>query len=220
MKLSRFLTLAIPALICANAMADERATWDGVYVSAGAGVARGDASWRYLNGNWANPHNQSIDGSVFNLAAGYQKQFDKFVIGAEIAGTASAGNIDGRATCPNAAWVCNVSDVTDLFTIGPKVGYAISDKVLVYVHAAYANGEVKTMSKSNLFTEPTSKRHDGWAAGVGADYALTNNVSIGAKYSRVDLGTETHTQSVFANDNRNIQPTLDVFTLNLNYAFR
>ena len=36
----------------------------------------------------------------------------------------------------------------------------------------------------------------GWTAGVGAEYAVTNNVSVRAEYNYTDLGTDAFNTNI------------------------
>jgi opacity protein-like surface antigen len=79
------------------------------------------------------------------------------------------------------------------------VGYAWRD-VFFYGQGGYASGEINTSSfvrvgPALLQFDNFSKRHDGWFAGAGVDWAVWKGrqtaIVIGLDYKHVDLGTTT-----------------------------
>jgi outer membrane immunogenic protein len=78
-----------------------------------------------------------------------------------------------------------------------KVGLAYK-RLLLYGKGGYAGGLVDT--RASTIAGPFAGRdertiawHNGWTAGGGIEYALTDHVIIGAEYNYIDLGTTTHT---------------------------
>ena len=219
-KLSKMLFATVMATSASAALANDAMPLDGFYAGLEAGWLQGDAKWVFLNGNPARPKTQDVDGSMGGAFLGYQKRFDKVVLGVEA--SYNFGMIDGNATCPNPSFKCNVTDVDELFMIGPKLGYMINNNWLVYLHGGYASAEVRTNATNGVINETTSKRHDGWSAGVGVDYAFTNRFRLGFKYSHIDLGRETHHQSRFPPpiDDRYINPGFEAFAIRVSYTFQ
>lgn len=66
------------------------------------------------------------------------------------------------------------------------------DKLLPYVHGGFAFGQTKQETSATVVdaSKLDKANHTGWTAGVGAEYAVTQNVSVGAEYGYVDLGKE------------------------------
>jgi opacity protein-like surface antigen len=71
-----------------------------------------------------------------------------------------------------------------------RAGWA-SGAALAYLTGGVAYGEVSasgTQIAGGLFTGSAAQTKVGWAAGAGAEYALTNNLSLKAEYLYVDFG--------------------------------
>jgi outer membrane immunogenic protein len=141
--------------------------WSGPYIGVHLGYG--------FNGEF----NHAIDGAsgfIGGLQAGYNVQFDPLVVGieAEISYTdlsESSGGIEA-----NLNWKG---------TIAPRIGFAM-DRFMPYVKAGLAVGSVEA---SDVNSDDAVLW--GWTAGVGAEYAVTNQVSIKAEYAYTDLGSET-----------------------------
>lgn len=225
MKMTRKLIGAgiASALAFASAGANAAGAWEGFYIGAGVGAAEGDAGFVFTNGNPANPRTQDLGtGVLLNLHAGYQMQFGNFVVGAEASANVS-NDLNGNADCPTPTFSCNI-DVSDFYILGVRLGYAFSNTLMVSVNGGYANARIDTatpLKATNVNFDTTSERHDGWALGVGVDYALNKNFTVGLNYTRVELDTSLHTSPVSSINDRNIiDPELDVVTARLSYAFR
>lgn len=219
------LKLMGAGLMTAMALASTGATaageWEGAYAGIALSATSGEADWVFSNGNPANPKTQDLDTGVgVDLHAGYQMQFDSFVVGGEISGNWS-NDVSGHAVCPNITVDCDVKGVDQLYLFNARLGFAPSSSWLVYLHGGYAYANVETSTKGGGFTAAsTDEWHDGWAFGGGFEYALNQNFRIGLEYTRVDLSEETHKENIpLVTDNRHIDPELDVFKLRFSYAF-
>jgi len=65
---------------------------------------------------------------------------------------------------------------------GARVGAKLGGKALVYLKGAYVNGQLR-----NTYGDGTTYIHDhvnrdGWRAGAGVEYALTNHAYVKAEY--------------------------------------
>lgn len=75
-------------------------------------------------------------------------------------------------------------ELTWFGTTRVRAGYAMG-RVLTYVTGGVAYGELGVRGDQNsggLFTGSVSTTKAGWAAGVGAEYALTDNLSLKSEY--------------------------------------
>jgi outer membrane immunogenic protein len=174
-------------------------SWTGVYVGADFG-----GEWSSQKAFWPNSggivnFNHNGSQGVGGLNAGAQYQFsNNWVLGGELAwfSTFNDSQVTGtpNAGCPNPALTC-AAGVESVFTVGPRVGYAWHD-LLFYGQGGYASGEINTSALSTRgFFDNFSKRHDGWFAGAGADWAVWKGrqtaIVVGLDYKHVDLGTAT-----------------------------
>jgi outer membrane immunogenic protein len=90
----------------------------------------------------------------------------------------------------------------EVFTVGPRLGVAW-DKFLVYGTGGWATGKVETQLMRftpglSTFFDQTSRDQDGWFAGGGIEYALTQNLIFGVEYQHIDLGDELHSSQLDA----------------------
>ena len=167
-------------------------SWTGFYIGAHGGVATGDTSGRTdLSGlpfglDTVNS-DYDMSGGIWGGHIGYNHQRGQTVIGIE--GTWSSLDLQGDTSC-GIFGTCRRS--TDwLATVVGRLGYAM-DRAMVYGLAGVAWGKVETDSEAlfGALQFTGSETHVGWVAGVGLEYAVTNNILARVEYNHVDLGSE------------------------------
>jgi opacity protein-like surface antigen len=143
------------------------------------------------------------------LFGGYQHQFGAIVVGAEFSLIGNqfddGKNVTpafGAGNCLGGITNC-VTRITDLITIGPRIGYAIGH-FLPYVTGGFATGSldfhVPCPTGAPAGTCPTGVgagtdvlkadgRAYGYYIGGGLDWKLARNVVVGVEYRHVDLGS-------------------------------
>ncbi|MDQ0394619.1 outer membrane protein [Labrys monachus] len=198
-------------------------TWTGFYVGLNAGYGVGSSKltagvpvpvpppFTTSVGDW------SSNGAVGGAQAGYNYQFNSFVVGAEIDGDFSG--ISGDLNLLNAVRV--KTDSRWLASARLRAGFAV-DRALFYVTGGIAGGEVK--NSVNVVFAPQglsqSKTEWGWTAGLGIEYAITDNWSARLEYRHVDLGDSTQAYSIanvpFSLKYKN---QFDIGTVGVNYRF-
>ncbi len=143
--------------------------WDGAYV----GVSAGYGWLKDTDYQFAPPLKDKGEDWGFGAHAGYLFGFGNFVVGAEAEAAKLGITYEGF----------DFITVENAFSIRAKAGYAI-DRFLVSGHVGGAY----------LTTNFMGLKDWGWTAGAGVDYALTNQVTLGAQYSRYQFnnfdGTE------------------------------
>ena len=197
------------------ASANDHATqkWDGLYIGAKAGYARGDTALRILN---ADPsrypdfaggeliNNISLNGGFAGAEVGYQFQHENWVY--SIFGSSSFLNTKDTKWSKDAC--CGTGDdkfdikLSNISIIGGRIGYAL-DNVLLYVSAGAAFGKVNisvedtnvnfdgTLSPSLTGKGSDSKWLNGYALNIGADYAVDDAWKLGIEYTYVKFNHET-----------------------------
>lgn len=143
-----------PVLVPAPVAApvDTGGEWGGAYVGAGLGYGDVSSSTDTLDGG----------GILGGVQAGYRYDFGKAVVGGELEyditdidlGTAAGDQLDSVARLKAMA--------------GADLG-----RTLVYGTAGYAYAEASVGG--------ASLADDGWFAGLGADYAITERLTVGAE---------------------------------------
>jgi outer membrane immunogenic protein len=74
------------------------------------------------------------------------------------------------------------------------------DRLLVYGKGGFASGDVGFNTSVTSTGQPTtssSDRENGWTAGAGFEYALSNCVTAGVEYDFVRLDVDDRNQFVF-----------------------
>jgi outer membrane immunogenic protein len=153
-----------------QAIVTASADWTGFYIGAHGGYADFDAA----HGGDASDTSE-LAGWLGGVQAGYNVQFDSIVLGVEAdlsaAGILEHGNIDHFD---------DGSGINALATLRGRLGFAVGD-LLLYGTAGLA--------VANLDTYDEAQTIGGWVAGVGAEYMVTDTVSLKAEYLYTNFGT-------------------------------
>lgn len=194
--------------------------WSGFYVGAHGAFENVGAKGTDLLGFFTS--NQKVDGVNGGVQFGYNYQFGRVVFGTEL--SLSAGNVGG----------------TDIIVTGPDVssrlreewsgrflarfGYAFGDgRFLPYMVAGLALTQFdidRTLDVGVPLNWGGSKLYTGVVAGVGFQYAWTENLSLGAEYLFTQYGMQSHVTDFapgFNTFSQNISS--DTFRVVLNYKF-
>lgn len=215
------------------ALAAPTSNWNGFYVGVHTGGAFGTTDWKSADGTLAQLSSfgfagaGSMDGSIFGVQIGANRQFGSWVIGAEA--DASWTNTDGYAKCgvtdsPDAdqtrAFVCH-SRINALGTLTGRIGQ-IYGNLLIYSKAggAWALTKDESYLGSAAHFTGSSKVQFGYVLGSGLEYAFTPAWSGRIEYSYVDLGTRSTalTDTLGNVSNVRIAQNLHTVKLGLNYA--
>jgi outer membrane immunogenic protein len=193
-------------------------TWTGFYVGLNAGgvwSSGGNASttvfangFPFLTTNWPNTNfGSSQSGFIGGGQAGYNWQWGSWVFGVET-------DFDGTSLSRSRSvigptFVEPIFGLNDFFTANGsvkldwlgstrgRVGYAAFDnRLLIYGTGGVAYGgasshlDVFDAVDGFFFSSGGgSSSRTGWTAGGGVEYALTNNIILGAEYLYYDLGS-------------------------------
>jgi len=183
-------------------------SWQGLYVGGHLATLSSADNWSDPTGiltNAANtpsfPVGSSGIGVGAGVVAGYNYQWDDFVVGAEAGydlidayGHTPCGGVFGVG---GTAWTCTTSN-HGLGTLTARAGFA-TENTLLYLKGglAYAPQSASVGAYGVqaggvgplLATQVSSTRQAlGWTLGLGLEYALTNNWSLKAEYDYVNLG--------------------------------
>jgi outer membrane immunogenic protein len=198
-------------------------TWTGFYVGVNGGYAWNDnkADYTYVtttltelpvfpNGFLATGSDPSSNGFTGGAQAGYNYQFNQFVIGVEgdinYVGGKSSTTFYGTDTVGGQSFTATNSGGVDwLGTLRARAGFAAGN-FLIYGTGGLAFGGVKSSTtfayypEAADFTGPSvawfgskSDTAVGWTAGAGVEYAFTNNWTAKIEYLYYDLGDTKYT---------------------------
>jgi len=182
--------------------------WTGYYAGLQAGYGWGPSD---ITGTQGAPFSAAPDvngGFVGGHVAGLW-QFDQAVLGGEadlnyasLSGTADAA--PGNALGTDIKWFGSVN---------AKAGYAM-DRVLLYGIGGVAFAGIETSQAAFADTRTST----GWTIGAGVDYALGNNVVVGAQYRYYDFGKE-HFDAPDGLSDRDQDVKLQTLGVNFSYKF-
>lgn len=168
--------------------------WTGFY--AGGTLGGGKAHTTYDNVYAAAPTGNGVDlgGALAGGQIGADYQFGQFVVGAEA--TAAWANLTGTDTCFAQAPLGDLSGsncgttFNGLGTVTGRLGYAF-DRALVYARGGFAWARQTDSFNLVPFTGTTlsnESTNTGWTVGVGLEYALLPNLSVGLEYKHYSFG--------------------------------
>jgi outer membrane immunogenic protein len=184
--------------------------WSGYYLGFSAGGMWNKVDRFYPNlpvvGFPASTFTSSGSDAVIDVHVGTQWQWSWFVLGVEAGYTAGAKENQTTVALPNppfagngAAGLTAYNKITNLFTVGPRLGVAW-DRWLVYGTGGYAAASIKgqyvsTATGVQVFqTFAGQSWNDGWFAGVGGEYMLAKgalvDVIVGAEYQHFDVSSK------------------------------
>jgi len=198
--------------------------WSGAFVGVFGGVAAADFDYAAFDGAGTEMLDIGVTGRglLGGVRAGYDFQFGSIVAGlsADIALTNIAAQLDG--TIPGLGTAAISSELRYLGTVQARLGYAW-DRLLVYAHGGLAYGEtdqrlaVTPAGGAVLAVELDDSRVKlGWTAGAGAEYAITDRLSIATEYAFTDLGEDT----LYADPALSVSEDLQFHTLTVGVNFR
>lgn len=149
-------------------------------------------------GDWCAPPldmSSKPEGLVGGMQAGYDMQFSNFVLG--VVGDAALTGIDGTFDndIERGPTTYNIFEVSYdwMATLRARAGWLVTPQALVYGHGGVAFADI---SIENLNPNANGSLGDihydnvevGGVIGVGAEYAVTSNISLFLEYSFIDFG--------------------------------
>lgn len=184
-------------------------SWTGVYVGGHVGYGQSDTHWKNEGGSpYSNPcafcaitvpgENFSSDDAIAGGQVGYNYQIGPWVIGPEVSFSGTAFK-DSHPVSPGAffspATTTISSKIDNILTVTGRLGYSVNNNVLVYAKGGYASADIAAKGIvsgcGGGCDFDTGGRADGWTAGAGIEYRLTNSISFAVEYAHLDFGDET-----------------------------
>src|SRR5689334_16012442 len=154
--------------------------WSGIYGGINAGWIEDHYHWQYTNpvpATCCAPFSADRDTWLVGGHLGAQYQVNHVVLGVEAAIISATDDASRTVGCitPALPTGCQMRRDT-IITAGGRLGYAW-DKWMVYGSGGWAWTNINTSLFNNgIFTDPTSRRYDGWYAGVGFEYMAYKGV--------------------------------------------
>jgi outer membrane immunogenic protein len=194
-------------------------SWTGFYVGLQAGYGWGD-----VDGDAsvdADPdtggYDYEIDGFIGGIHAGYNHQFNNFVVGVE--GDVEYASLDGSGggDDPGFGSFYHETELDWLATLRLRAGFAI-DRLLIYGTGgvAWAHIDQAFGEDGDPALDDGDRSRWGWTLGAGAEYAFANNWTARAEYRYYDLGDDDVSGVDYSDDN---DITLHTVRLGASYKF-
>ncbi len=182
--------------------------WSGFY--AGGNGQLGIGSYTSAARSFGTPF-----GGLGGATVGYNYQQGKLLVGAE--GDIAFGSISGS----NGGYNTSTSAATHgLGTARVRVGY-VWDRALLYVTGGYAgaqlNGKLNDFNGSPNLQLEQSHYLNGFAVGLGVEYALTTKVSVKGEYLFTGFGSSNYFGGT--RDSTSLGQNVNLLRAGVNYHF-
>ena len=178
-------------------------SWTGFYIGLNGGFGGDEFKYPFTVGAvpalglGATTGTSTLHSSGFfgGGQVGYNWQLSPaWVIGAEA--DFDGANIDGSATTSANTFSGNIGSKVDWFgTVRGRVGFLVTPSALLYGTGGWAYGRTTASANAAAFglaaLASTSHEHNGWTAGAGLEYAITQSVSFKTEYLFLNLGSDT-----------------------------
>lgn len=195
-------------------------SWSGFYLGAQVGYAWGrDHTYETLTSTGAFTGFEwryDMNGVVGGLFAGANYQVGPTVFGLE-ADIEAAGNKGGFYDPPGAG----DTNIRWQGTVRGRLGFA-ADNVLFYATGGLAYADI-SHTYTEVFTPISETTRDirvGWTAGVGIDYAVTQNLLARVEYRYTDYGSYKYDSlTAFPGLTGEQSPVINTVRLGLGYRF-
>lgn len=200
-------------------------TWTGPYVGLHLGYGWGDSTFDDVDGwNFTNQQfSVDPDGIFGGAQAGYNWQFNQFVVGIE--GELGYLNLDGSAVQPGSPGGDTIASLDGGVYAGlsARVGFAF-DRTLVYAKAGgvYSWGEYHVNDACNIgpcgagLMSGSETIGLGYQVGAGIEHAFTDNWTGKIEYSYFDFGSSN---VAYATGVYNADLSAHTVKIGLNYKF-
>jgi len=165
------------------------ASWTGFYIGGNVGGAWSEVDWTNVSLT-GERFNNGESGFIGGGQVGYNQQFGNIVLGVEA--TISGADLSRdfpSILVPNVRFSADLNTIT---TVTGRFGVA-SDQWLFYGKAGWAGAEVEFSGRNTATLDGFSfdDWRNGWTAGVGLEYKIARNMSVGLEYGFINLGSET-----------------------------
>lgn len=184
------------AIASAPAMAQDAAPatpFSGFHVEglAGYDVTKAGSS---VDDDVNQDNDQSIDGMLYGVGAGYDFRMGNLVVGPEAEVTWSTAKTKFDNGDFEGFGIGNVKTNRDLY-VGAKVGYAVTPSTMLYAKGGYTNAKFDVRNTVGTVTTNTDIDADGWRVGAGVEQAISNNVfaKVEYRYSNYEKGELDYT---------------------------
>jgi opacity protein-like surface antigen len=208
--------------------------WSGIFIGGHVGGG-------FSNETWSDPFGPTPRAGLINVAgfgdtihntgplagvqAGANWQTGHLVLGIE--GEWTSTDLRGENTCFSGLGGLNCQHVINaIATVAGRAGFAW-DRSLLYAKGgvAWSNSTYTVLGETaarNLGLGNTTLTSDGWLAGAGVEYAITNHWATFFEYDCIGIGSVTvpfPTVALVRAQNIAVKQSIDTLKLGVNYKF-
>jgi outer membrane immunogenic protein len=199
----RSCLIAAAAAICLSGPAMAQGSWDGAYVGVHGGGAWGPVSVTDSGaGVPTGPYDYSVSGAIGGFNLGYNWTLGSLLLGIE-------GDL-GYMTPNGSGYIASShpGQHQDLMLSSGaygdftgRLGFDFSNWLLYgKAGAAFFGGQADQVTTNPGYSSTASDTFGGWTAGVGAEYQLTQNLSVKAEYQHFGFENATGFQTALVAD--------------------
>ncbi|MEZ5818906.1 MAG: outer membrane beta-barrel protein [Hyphomicrobiaceae bacterium] len=219
---------AAAAFVQAQPSAAQSYNWTGLYFGGHVGGAWSSSTAQdalapfggYFTTGLGDTFKFDSSGVAGGGQLGYQLQFGRWVLGAEVAGTWA--DLHDRHTSPFFPTDRVEMRINPILTATARLGYAW-DRWLAYVKGGYAGTDLE-MRALDTVAGVSLNYNDHWVSGytvgAGIEYALYDGVRIGLDYSYIDLQTERLIAGTTLGTPERFDTTGDIHTVSARINFQ
>lgn len=126
-------------------------------------------------------NDQSIDGVVYGVQAGYDIDLGGAVVGLEAELTDSSAKTEFADGDFEGFGFGEVDAGRDLF-LGARVGAKMAPDLLLYAKGGYTNAKLNILANDGTTEYREDFDLDGWRAGAGVEYAINPSTFVNLEY--------------------------------------
>lgn len=197
--------------------------WNGLYLGINGGYGWGSTAWNFTAPTARN-QDHNTQGGLAGGTVGWNYQVSpQWLVGIEA--DYDWANLTGGTACPNPTFRCQTK-ISSLTTVRGRLGYLVSPNAMVFATGGWGWSR---MTAETLFllgapippsgtpTNGQSQTANGWALGVGGEYAFAPNWTAKVEYLHVHLGSNTY--NVDNGSQVNAKQYVNTFRAGINYRF-
>ncbi|HTG37442.1 outer membrane protein [Sphingomonas sp.] len=124
---------------------------------------------------------QTVDGFLYGVEAGYDFGFGGAVVGVEAELTDSTGEVETNRVNPNTFGFGEVSTGRDIY-VGARVGAQVTPGTLLYAKGGYTNARLNLLGGDGTTIRDENYELDGWRLGAGVERAIGTNAFAKVEY--------------------------------------
>ncbi len=185
----KLVLTALAAATATGAFAAPALAQDATFTGPRIGVIAGYDAMRpgsTENSNIAGD-DQTADGLLYGVDAGYDVGFGNAVIGAEAEIAGSTGKVNNSPVDPNDFGYGRVKAGRDLY-IGARAGFRAAPSTLIYAKGGYTNQRLDLTASDGQTETGRHYNLDGYRVGAGVEQAMGTNAYAKVEYRYSNYG--------------------------------